>query len=31
MSLAHKHGKNDVTIGIFIVGGLEGIGGFLGE
>jgi hypothetical protein len=31
MSVAQKDGKNDVTIGIFIVGGLGGFGVFLGE
>jgi hypothetical protein len=31
MSVAQKDGKDDVTIGIFIVGGLVGFGGFLGE
>jgi len=31
MSVAQKDGKDDVTIGIFIVGGLEGFGSFLGE
>ena len=31
MSVAQKDGKDDVTIGIFIVGSLEGFGGFLGR
>jgi hypothetical protein len=31
MNLAQKDGKNNVTIGILIVGGLGGDGGFLGE
>jgi hypothetical protein len=31
MNLTQKDGKNDVTIGIFIVGGLGRFGGFLGE
>jgi len=31
MSVGQKHGKDGVTIGIFIVGGLGRDGGFLGE
>jgi len=31
MSVGQKDGKDGVTIGVFIVGGLGGFGGFLGE